>query len=78
LSPSFFQHYGVLRNDLLGAPHVAIGNGTDDPHHLRRPEVDLQSGAGLLNVYMWRRMVERIDPHLKASLAQNRWHVQNT
>jgi hypothetical protein len=64
----------VLSDDVLGALHVTVGDGPDDPHDFRR-EVYLQSSASLVDVNMWWRMVKRVDAGLKASVTKNGRHL---
>ena len=55
----------------LRSADVAIGELADDLYGFVCRQIDLHDSAGFPDVYVWRRMIERVDPHLEARLADN-------
>jgi hypothetical protein len=58
----------------LRSADVAIGDLADDLNGFVCRQIDLHDGAGFSDVYVWRRMIERVDPHLEAHLADDCRH----
>ena len=58
----------------LGSPDVAIGDLADDLNSFLCCQVDLYDSAGFPDVHVRRRMIERVDPHLEAAIANDCRH----
>ncbi len=74
LRPLCLQERRVHRHQFLGAFDVTVADGTDDVNDLAGGKVDLENSAGFRDVDVWRRMIERVDPHLGPVLANESGH----
>ena len=64
----------MSHHQLFRALHIAIGDRADDLDRMMSGEVYLHDSAGLRDMHVRRRVVERVNPHLESILTEQRRH----